>query len=149
MTETRQQGLDEKTATTGITSRHREAWPPAPIEPAPPAYVKEPLFSKKVLAGWAIGTLIVWFTITVVAPEIVRAAKSEIRVRRVEPGMNTPAMRIIETPAGRITLRRAQDGTVTFEGMTGRGRPAAPVVAPAPVEPAPPAPGAPAPSPTN
>jgi hypothetical protein len=77
--EPRSQRLDEPIINTGIVPGAGEAWPPAPVEPEPPAYVKEPLFSKKVLAGWAIGTLVVWFAFTVVVPEIVRSVKAEIR----------------------------------------------------------------------
>lgn len=152
MTEHRQERLDEKTITPGIHPGPDEASMPAPFEPGPPPYVREPLFSKKVLAGWAIGTLMVWFAITVVVPEIVRSVKSEIRMRMAEPGMNTAGEKVIETPGGRITIRRDAAGTIVVERTPPGGGPAAPIVTVTtpPAAPAPPAPVAPAaPSPTN
>jgi len=60
--------------------------PPAPADlmPTETPYVKEPLFSKKVMAAWAIIALLVWFAFTFIVPEIVQAVKAEI-VRSSEP----------------------------------------------------------------
>jgi hypothetical protein len=146
--EPRPQHLDDQNVVTGIEPA-AEAWQLLPVEPEVPAYVKEPLFSKKVLAAWAIGTLMVWFAITVVVPEIVRSVKSEIRMRMAEPGMNTAGERVIETPGGRIIIKRDEKGTIVVERIAPGGGPAAPVVrVTAPPAPEPPA-AAPVPAPTN
>jgi len=156
MTDPRQQRLDEKTITPGIVPDVHEAMPLAPVDTAPTPYVREPLFSKKVLAGWALGTLMVWFAITVVVPEIVRSVKAEVRTRMAEPETNTPGEKVIETPAGRITIRRDAAGTIVVERSAPGGGQATPIVtvttpqaAPAPPAPVAPPPVVPPPSPTN
>lgn len=144
--EPRQQRLDEQTMSTGILPGSGEAWPPVPVEPEAPAYVKEPLFSKKVLAGWAIGTLMVWFAITVVVPEIVRTVKSEISARIAEPRVNAAGETVYETPRGTFMITRDPDGTIRIKRIPPGDAAAAPAVTvPAPqIDPAPPAP-----APTN
>ena len=113
---------------------------PVANDPAaqPTPYKKDPLFSKKVLIGWATATLIIWFGLTVVVPEIFRSIKVGIE----ESLANTPAgERILETPNGKLTIIRTETG-ITIESRRGRReidlptRPA-PVIAPAPPAPEP------------
>lgn len=94
-----------------------------PEDPAP--YVKEPLFSKRVMLGWALGTLVVWFALAVVLPGVVRSVASEVRsnVTRNADGTMT-----IETPRGRITIRR--DGDEVRVDRADRAAPPAGVPAP-------------------
>jgi hypothetical protein len=105
-------------------------------EPAP--YKKEPLFSKKVLIGWATATLIIWFGLTVIIPEIFRSIKVGIEESIAD---TPPGERILETPNGKLVITRTERG-VTVETRRGRREidlPArtAPVVAPAPPAPDP------------
>jgi hypothetical protein len=97
-----------------------------PGEPAP--YVKEPLFSKRVMLGWALGTLVVWFALAVVLPQVVRSVASEVRsnVTRNADGTMT-----IETPRGRITIRRDGDEVRVDRMERGRMAPTPPAGAPA------------------
>ena len=108
-----------------------------PPEPVP--YVKEPLFSKKVLIGWAAATFILWFGVTVIIPEIVRTIKTGIE----ESIANTPpGARILQTPNGKLTIIKTETG-ITVETRRGKReitfppRDATPIP---PVSPAPPAP---------
>ena len=106
------------------------------VEPAP--YKKEPLFSKKVLIGWATATLIIWFGLTVIVPEIFRSIKAGIEESIAD---TQPGERIIETPNGKLTVTRTERG-ITVETRRGRReidlpvRPA-PVIAPVPPAPEP------------
>jgi hypothetical protein len=50
-----------------------------PVETVPPQkYKKERLFSRKVLFGWAAATLVLWFSIRVIAPIVVESVESAI-----------------------------------------------------------------------
>ena len=68
-----------------------------PIEEAPPAYVKEPLFNKKVMFAWALGAFAVWFAVRMIVPIVTETARTSIReaVQEVETGTD-----------GTITIRR-------------------------------------------
>lgn len=79
----------------------------------PQPYVKERLFSRKVLVGWAAATLIVWFVLTMIFPVVLETVGDEIRSNMTEPQTNTGAPVIDPMPPV----------------------PPAPVTPPAPVEP--------------
>ena len=68
-----------------------------PIEEAPPAYAKEPLFNKKVMFAWALGAFAVWFAVRMIVPIVTETARTSIReaVQEVETGTD-----------GTITIRR-------------------------------------------
>ncbi len=72
--------------------------PPADLVPTEPPYVKEPLFSKKVMAAWAVGALLVWFAFTFIVPEVVRAVKAEIVRSSEPPAPNTSIPQPSEPP---------------------------------------------------
>jgi hypothetical protein len=116
------------------------ASPLAPEKPAaePAPYKKEPLFSKKVLIGWATATLIIWFGLTVIIPEIVRSIKVGIEESIAE---KKPGEQIVRTRNGNLTITRTERG-LTVETRDGRReidlpiRPA-PVIAPVPPAPEP------------
>ncbi len=109
-----------------------------PLEEIPakePPYVKEPLFSKKVLIGWALGTLVVWFGFTVIVPAIVQSVKSAI----VNTVPDADGTRTIVTRNGTtITIKSGPDGGITVD-RKGRGTaaplPPEPVTPVEPVEP--------------
>ena len=142
--------VEHEIATTGVMRGVEQidsfaARPVAPAEPEP--YVREPLFSKKVLFGWAFATLAVWFALSFVVPEIIETIRTEI-ASRVEPAGRGPAgERIYRTRRGVVKITRTDKG-ITIEQVDAADAPAAatvtvPVVPPA--EPAPPAGAAPAP----
>jgi hypothetical protein len=88
-----------------------------PPEPAP--YVKEPLFSRRVMIGWAIGTLVVWFGLTVIVPAVIQSIKGAV-VGTVPTDGTT---RVIRTPNGTtITITGGPGGGVTVDRT--RGTPA-------------------------
>lgn len=125
-----------------------EMLPPEP-SPAAEAYRKEPLFSKKVLFGWGIATLIVWFTLSFIVPPIVQSIKTAIVTSVGERERNAEGETIIRTKRGIITIKRTPTGIVIDRQEPGAAAPApaapAPVVAPVEVKPAP----APAPEATG
>ena len=53
--------------------------------PEPPPYKKERLFSRKVLIGWAVATLLVWFAISFITPIIVETVRAEVESRMEPP----------------------------------------------------------------
>ncbi len=74
-------------------------------EEMPADYVREPLFSRRVMIAWATGAFVLWFGVTFIVPEIVSSIKAEIRESVREPGTNTRVRVrdrtvIIETPGG-------------------------------------------------
>lgn len=72
-----------------------------PIDEVPPQpYVKERLFSRKVLIGWAAATLIVWFALTMIVPVVLESVGNEIRVKMREPSHNTAAPVVAPVPPG-------------------------------------------------
>lgn len=90
-----------------------------PLAPEPQSYVREPLFSKKVMIAWAAGAFIVWFGFSFIVPEIVGAIRTAIE-SSVEPeGSNGAVKRVITTRNGtKITIER--------EGVTVAAPPAPP-----------------------
>ena len=160
--EERETRVDNATRLTGIIrGADLPANDPAPFEQAPAAdpvvYKKEPLFSRRVLIGWALGTLVVWFGLTVIVPAIVESVKTAI-VSSVPDEQGT---RTIVTRNGTtITIRKGPDGGITVDRRgPGSAAPAAPepvtpVIPAKPAEPAAgataePAPPAPALTPTE
>ena len=73
--------------------------PPADLIPTEEPYVKEPLFSKKVMAAWALVALAVWFAFTFIAPEVIQAIKAEIIESARPPATPTPVPEPPEPPA--------------------------------------------------
>ena len=117
------------------------AHPVAPIPPPEPApYVKEPLFSKRVMFGWAMGTLVVWFALTVIVPAIVQ---SVVRAVTTSVASDDDGVTTIQTKRGIITITKDAEGRITVHRQERSAGAPAPVVppaaAPAPAEPAEPA----------
>ena len=120
-----------------------EMLPPDP-SPAAEAYRKEPLFSKKVLFGWGIATLVVWFTLSFIVPPVVQSIKAAIVSSVGEADRNTAGETVINTKRGVITIKRTPTGITIDRQEPGAAAPApsapaapAPVVAPVEVKPAP------------
>lgn len=105
-----------------------------PLPDAPPSYVKEPLFNKKVMAAWALGALAVWFAVSIIVPIVFESTRTAVREAVKEAATNSD---------GTITIHRSRDGkiyTITREpdpSVTVTSP--APVIVPAPAEPASPA----------
>ena len=75
-----------------LNANRLEPLPPQLEElPANAPYPKERLFSRKVMIFWAAVTLILWFAITFIFPEVVRTVKGEIESRMEPPRSNTAA----------------------------------------------------------
>ena len=122
-----------------------ELVPPEPPSAADP-YKKEPLFSKKVLIGWSLATLIVWFTLSFIVPPVVQSIREAIVTSVGERERNADGETVIRTKRGVITIRRTPTGIVIDRQEPGSPAPAAPapatplpepVVAPVEVRPAP------------
>ena len=122
-----------------------EILPPEP-SPAAEAYKKEPLFSKKVLFGWGIATLVVWFTLSFIVPSVVQSIREAIVTSVGERERNADGETVIRTKRGVITIKRTPTGIVIDRQEPGSAAPAAPapaaplpepVVAPVEVKPAP------------
>ena len=109
-----------------------------PLPDAPPPYVKEPLFNKKVMAAWALGALAVWFSVSIIVPIVFESTRTAVREAVKEAATNSD---------GTITIHRSRDGKVyTITREPDRSvtiRSPAPVIVPAPAEAAPPAQPAP------
>lgn len=123
-----------------------ELLPPEP-SPAAEAYRKEPLFSKKVLFGWGIATLIVWFTLSFIVPPVVQSIREAIVTSVGERETNPAGETVIRTKRGVITIKRTPTGIVIDRQEPGSAAPAPATPLPGPVvvevKPAPaPAPGA-------
>ena len=109
-----------------------------PLPDAPPPYVKEPLFNKKVMAVWALGALAVWFAFSIIVPIVFETTRTAVREAMKEAATNSE---------GTITIKRSRDGkvyTITREPtptatVTPDAKAAPPVAVPPPGEAAPPA----------
>jgi hypothetical protein len=112
---------------------------PAAVE----AYRKEPLFSKKVMIGWGVATLIVWFTLSFVVPAVVQSVKTAIVSNIGEPEKTPTGETVFKTRRGIVTIRRTPTGIIIDRQEPGAAAAAPslpePVVAPVVVGP-PPAP---------
>ena len=116
---------------------------PQPIDSAPvdAPYVKEPLFSKKVIAAWAGATLVIWFVISFIAPAVKESIKTAIVSSMEESGTNTAGKTtVIRTRNGRTITIDENGVTIKREDRQGPVVPPIKVVIPAP-------PGEPAPAP--
>ena len=113
-----------------------DSFEPSGLEPlpdAPPPYVKEPLFNKKVMALWALGALAVWFAFSVVVPAVVEATRTSIR-EAVQEAERSPDGTITIRRKGKvITITRGPNPTVRVSDEVKAVPPAAPAqAAPAP-----------------
>jgi hypothetical protein len=122
---------DETRLVQNLDSYDRgELVPPEP-SPAAEAYKKEPLFSKKVLFGWGLATLIVWFTLSFIVPPVVQSIREAIVTSVGERERNADGETVIRTKRGVITIRRTPTGIVIDRQEPGSPAPAAPAPAPA------------------
>lgn len=74
----------------------------------PPAYVREPLFSRKVIIGWATATLVAWFAISFIAPVILESIKTAVKSSMVDG--HAQKVRVV-TPTGIINIDIPQPPT--------------------------------------
>ncbi len=95
---------------------------PVPVAEEQTPYVREPLFSKKVLFGWGIATLFVWIAVTSIVPRIVDEIKVAIAENVAPTRENTRT--VIETRNGKVIITRGPDG-VTIDRI-GPGEPIPP-----------------------
>jgi hypothetical protein len=116
--EYRDQIADRPTMSTGVQrgldqleSLGMQQPPPAPAEP----YKKEPLFSKKVLIGWGLGTLAVWFVVTMIIPSIAGAIRGAIRDGTVSTSGDNTIKTITLRNGTVITIKTGPDGNVTVD----------------------------------
>jgi len=132
--------LGKETMTTGLQGLRQIEGLGGQVEPMPevdpPVYVKEPLFSKKVMLAWAAGAFIVWFAFSFIVPEIVEEVKESIVSSMEQSGSNTATKTVIRTKNG-ITITRTERG-ITID------RPGLPPQPAEPLKPGVPAPTAPA-----
>ena len=136
----------QPTMTTGIArGMHQledlENRVPQPSE-AERAYATEPLFSKKVLLGWAAAAFAVWMVFQIVVPVIKETVRAAVVESVAEPGSNAATKQVIRTRNG-LTITRTDKG-VTIQRETPGAASAAPVVIPTPEAPKEPAAAPPA-----
>ena len=139
--EGRDHKVDQATMTTGILKGVRQIEglegnlsPAFEDSPSEPPYVKEPLFSKKVLIGWATAAFVVWFAFSFIVPEIIREVKSAVVDAMEEPGSNTATKTVIRTRNG-MTITRTETGiSIERKGSAPAAAttPTAPIAAPPP-----------------
>lgn len=72
-----QKPLDLDPSTTAM-SKGIDSFEPHAMEPVPPAYVREPLFNKKVIVVWALAAFAVWFTVKMVFPVVLESVKTAV-----------------------------------------------------------------------
>lgn len=89
--------------------------------PEPPPYKKERLFSRKVMIGWAVATLLVWFAISFITPIVVETVRAEVESRMEPPTDNTAIPAPVVEPVAPVIAE-----------------PAVPAEPPQPAKPAPP-----------
>jgi hypothetical protein len=77
-------------------------------------WVKEPLFSKKVIAGWAGATLVVWFILSFIVPAVKESVKAAIASSAEQQGSNAGA-KVIRTRNGRTITIDENGVTITRE----------------------------------
>lgn len=149
--EGREQKLDHATMPTGILRDVRQLGglegriAPAPeSQPSESPYVKEPLFSRKVLIGWAAGALVVWLIFTFIAPIVIESVKAGVLASIEQPALNNAAKTVIRTRNG-LTITRTARGVTISRNTPVATAPTAPVAVPAPV----PAPVKPVPAPVK
>lgn len=133
--------VEHATMTTGVMRgvdqlNDINSYPPAPVQPA---YVKEPLFSKKVLIGWGLATLIVWFSLTVIVPEIGRSIRDGLGGGFVTDASSTPDRKVFVSKNRKITIIKTDKGITVERNDIGSAAPD-PVAPPAPKAPLPPIP---------
>ena len=125
-----------------------DSFQPHAVEPPPPAYVKEPLFNKKVMVVWALAAFAVWFTVKMVIPVVIQSVKTAVveSVKEAEQkGVKKVTIRrngrVIEittdapaagTPAPAPTAAPATPAGTPAGTPTGTPAPSAKVVAPVP-----------------
>ena len=110
-----------------------------PVESAPPPYVKEPLFNKKVMLAWALGAFAVWFAVSMIVPIAVDSARTSIReaVQEVEKGSDGTIT--IRRNGKVISITRGKDPQVIVKpdpaaAPAGTAAPPAPTLPPVPAE---------------
>ena len=119
-----QKPVDLEPPVTGIV-QGVDSFQPHSVEPPPPAYVKEPLFNKKVMVVWALAAFALWFTVKMVFPVVLQSVKTAVveSVKEAE-----------QKSGGKVTIRRAgrMIEITTKDEPPAAGTPAAaPVAAPA------------------
>jgi hypothetical protein len=108
-----------------------DSFQPHAVEPPPPAYVKEPLFNKKVMAVWALAAFAVWFTVKMIVPVVLQSVKTAVveSVKEAEKKSGT----------GTITIKRngrvIQITTKDEPAPAGTAAPAAPAATATPAVP--------------
>lgn len=120
---------------------------PVAAEPAAAAstYVKEPVFSKRVMLSWALGTLVAWFALTVVVPAVVSSVVAAVKSSITAGPAGTTT---IETRREVITISKDAEGQITIRRKA-REPVAVPSEGPLPAQPAAPAEPVPLPEPTG
>ncbi len=99
--------------------------PPSTADlPEPVPYVKERLFSRTVIIGWAVATLIAWFAISFIAPIVVETVRTEIESKMVPPASNTAGQHPEVAPTHPVPMAPAAEPAVA--------PPAEPVTPPVP-----------------
>lgn len=138
---------DRPPAETGLVGAASYAYTPRPFDDAPleserVPYVREPVFNKMTMAGWAIAALTVWFLTTMILPVVVKSVKESI-VRSLDgpPGANSNGKVTIVRDGHTVTITRGDKPTVKVSTPEAAPAPVAePVAKETPVPPAPPKP---------
>jgi hypothetical protein len=128
-----------------MPSAARNEWNPSDVDvpPQEPAVVRERIFPRKVLIGWALFALALYFGVRTIGSVIKSSLRESITaVERVDAGGNPSKEIIYRTKNGRITISRDHPGgpiKITRESSTPAAAPTAvPAATPATAPPAPP-----------
>jgi hypothetical protein len=136
-----QKPVDLEPSATGRVQRI-DSFQPHDLEPPPPAYVKEPLFNKKVMAAWAIAAFAVWFTVKMVIPVVFQSVKTAVveSVKEAEKKSGTGTItikrngRVIQITTDAPPATPLPPGTAAPANPAATPAPAAKVAAPAPAD---------------
>jgi hypothetical protein len=123
-----QKPVDLEPPVTGIV-QGLDSYQPHSVEPPPPAYVKEPLFNKKVMVVWALAAFAVWFTVKMVIPVVIQSVKTAV-VQSVKEAEQSGVKKVTIRRNGRV-IEITTDAPAT-PLPPGTAAPATPAAAPAP-----------------
>ena len=131
-----QKPVDLEPPVTGIV-QGLDSYQPHSVEPPPPAYVKEPLFNKKVMVVWALAAFAVWFAVKMVIPVVIQSVKTAV-VESVKEAEQQGVKKVTIRRNGRV-IEITTDAPPATPLPPGTAAPATPapaakVVAPAPAD---------------
>src|SRR5512132_1647278 len=124
-----QKPVDLEPPVTGIV-QGLDSFQPHAVEPPPQAYVREPLFNKKVMMAWALAAFAVWFAVKMVIPVVVQSVKTAV-VESVKEAEQKGVKKVTIRRNGRV-IEITTDAPAATPLPPGAAAPATPAATPAP-----------------